>query len=136
MPLIYYAENILDSFGPVISTSDQAAIRKRIKMLYEMDERGTFEENRKSYNKLDASLDRLNGINTLMTIKRAGEACEAHEPAKASMFFNAISDILKPSTQKDGEQMGRLINAILPQAKDILDQYDSDTGIIHKDITR
>lgn len=135
-PLIYYAKDVLDSFGPVISASDQAAIRKRIKTLYEMDERGTFEENLKSYNKLDASMDRLKGINALMMIKKAGEACEAHEPAKASKFFNAISDILKPSTQKDGERMGRLINAILPQAEDILDQYDSNTGIIHKDVTR
>jgi hypothetical protein len=34
-----------------------------------MDEHGTFEENLKSYKKLDASLDKLKGVNTLMTIK-------------------------------------------------------------------
>ena len=101
-----------------------------------MDVHGTFAENLKSYNKLDASLDRLKGINTLMTIKKAGEACAVHEPAKASKFFNAVRDILKFSQQKDRNRMGRLMNAILPQAQDILDQYDSNTGVIYKDITR
>jgi hypothetical protein len=100
-----------------------------------MDEHGTFEENLKSYKKLDACLDRLKGVNTLMTIKKAGEACEEHEPAKAAKFFNAVEDILKTSIQKNSGQMGRLINEIIPQAHEILDNYDSNTGIIHKDIT-
>jgi len=70
-----------------------------------------------------------------MTIKKAGETCEEHEPAKAAKFFNAIEDILKTSNQKDSERMGRLINEIIPQAHEILDNYDSNTGIIHKNIT-
>jgi hypothetical protein len=100
-----------------------------------MDEHGTFEENVKSLNKLDAYLDKLNGVNTLMTLKKAGEACEEHEPAKAAKFFIAIEDILKTSTQKDSGRMGRLINEIIPQAHEILDKYDVNTSIIHKDIT-
>ena len=135
-PLIYYAQDVLASFGRIIPASDQSAIRKRIKKLHEMDEHGTFEENLKIYKKLDASLDNLKGINTLMTIKKAGEACEENEPAKAAKFYNAIEDFLKTSTQKDRERTGKLINEIIPQAQEILAQYDSNTGIIHKDITR
>jgi molecular chaperone DnaK len=134
-PLIYYANDVLQTFGRIIPASDQSVIRARIKKLQEMDEHGTFEENLKSYKKLDASLDRLKGVNTLMTIKKAGEACEEHEPAKAAKFFNAVEDILKTSIQKNSGQMGRLINEIIPQAHEILDNYDSNTGIIHKDIT-
>jgi hypothetical protein len=134
-PLIYYARDVLQTFSRIIPTSDQSVIRARIKKLQEMDEHGTFEENLKSYKKLDAYLDKLNGVNTLMTIKKAGEACEEHEPAKAAKFFNAIEDILKTSAQKNSERMGKLINEIIPQAHEILDNYDSNTDIIHKDIT-
>jgi hypothetical protein len=135
-PLIYYAQDVLASFGRIIPASDQSAIRKRIKKLHEMDEHGTFEENLKIYKKLDASLNNLNGINTLMTVKKAGDTCEENEPAKAAKFYNAIEDFLKTSTQKDRERTGKLINEIIPQAQEILTQYDSNTGIIHKDITR
>jgi hypothetical protein len=101
-----------------------------------MDEHGTFEENLKSYNRLDAYLDKLNGVNTLMTLKKAGEACEEHEPAKAAKFFNAIDDILKTSTQNNRQRIDKLVNEIIPQAHEILDAYDSNTGIVYKDITR
>lgn len=134
-PLIYYANDVLQTFGRIIPAADQSVIHARIKKLQEMDEHGTFEENLKSYKKLDASLDKLKGVNTLMTIKKAGEACEEHEPAKAARFFHALEDILKTSAQKDSRQMDKLINEIIPQAHEILDNYDSNTGIIHKDIT-
>ena len=135
-PLIYYAQNVLATFGRIISASDQAVIRRRIKKLQEMDEHGTFEENLKSYKKLDASLDNLNGINTLMTIKKAGDACEEHEPAKAARFYNVIKEVFRASTQKERKRIAGRINEIIPQAEAILAKYDSNSGIIHKDITR
>jgi len=135
-PLIYYAKNILESFGPLIPRRDQVSIRQKIKKLNEMDEHGTFEENLKAYKKLDTAMDDLYGINALMDIKKAGEACEKHEPAKAAKFYNAIETMLSLDPENNKERLAAMINDILPQAMNILDRYDSNTGIIHKDITR
>jgi hypothetical protein len=65
------------------SISHPPAICAGIKKLEGMDEHGTFEENLKSYICLDDYMDELKRVNTLMTIKEAGEACEEHEPARA-----------------------------------------------------
>ncbi|MBW2677851.1 MAG: Hsp70 family protein [Deltaproteobacteria bacterium] len=135
-PLIYYAEDALDSFGPIISPGDQAGIRRKIKKLNEMDEHGTFEENLKAHKQLDTAMDNLHGINALMTIQKAGEACEEHEPVKAAKFFNTLETILSIDPKNDNGRTAALINEIFPLADKILDKYDSNTGIIHKDITR
>jgi hypothetical protein len=135
-PLIYYAEDLLQSFEPLIPRRVQAAIRRKIKRLNEMDEHGTFEENLNAHEKLDAALDKLYGINALMTIQKAGEACEEHEPAKAAKFFNILETIFRINPETDDGRTAALIDEIFPHAIEILDKYDSNSGIVHKDITR
>ena len=81
-------------------------------------------------------MDDLHGVNTLMQIKKAGEHCETHEPAKAAKFFNAIEDILKAGMSSDTEKLKKLMNQIIPQASEIVEKYDASKGIFYKDIRR
>ena len=135
-PVIYYAEDLLASFNVILSRSDRTRIRSRIDRLKKADENGTFEENLKAYNDLDKALDDLHGANALMQIKKAGELCETHEPAKAAKFFNAIEDILKAGMSSDLEKANKVMNQIIPQASEIAKKYDASKGIFYKDIRR
>ncbi len=135
-PVVYYAEDLLASFNVILSRSDRTRIRSRIDRLKKADENGTFEENLKAYNDLDKALDDLHGANALMQIKKAGELCETHEPAKAAKFFNAIEDILKAGMSSDMEKANKVMNQIIPQASEIVEKYDASKGIFYKDIRR
>ncbi|BBO92711.1 Hsp70 family protein [Desulfosarcina ovata] len=134
--LIYYAEGALSSFGPLIEEKDKAKIQKRIKHLTAMDEKGTYEETLAAHDALDSALDKLGWINTLMTIEKAGECCELHEPAKASLFFNALSGIARSYREAKIDRVSSKLEEILPIAHEVLDQYDSQTGTVYKDIRR
>jgi len=133
---IYYAKSVLGDFGPVISPKDRATVKKRIKRVEEMDETGTYEENVKALTDLDDALDNLGGVNVLMEIKKAGDLCAESDPAKAPKFYRCIEDILK--AHKDGakDSAGDLLNKIMPEVRDIVGEFESKTGVIHKDITR
>lgn len=133
---IYYAKNLLMNFGPAISSKNQATIRKNIKRLEEMDESGTYEENVKAYNDLDASLDDLGGVNTLMQIRKAGEQCMETDPARAPKFFRCIKDILKAFTDGEQDKANTLVNGIMPEVRALIKTYGSKTGVVYKDITR
>lgn len=133
---IYYARNVLGNFGPVISPKDQATVKKRIKRLEEMDESGTYEENVKALTDLDDAVDNLGGVNVLMEIKKAGDLCTESDPAKAPKFYRSIQDILKAHKDGDKDRAGTLLNKIMPEVRDIVGEFESKTGVIHKDITR
>jgi len=135
-PLIYYANSVLSLFGRGIPSSAQASIRKGIKKLEEMDEHGTFEKNLAAYKKLDSELEKLPMINMLMILKKAGDICEDHEPAKAGKFFSAIEKLLAPAMDKDDKRTKEIMTRILPQAAEILKKYDKQSAILYKDITR
>ncbi|MFH0730910.1 MAG: Hsp70 family protein [Pseudomonadota bacterium] len=135
-PAIYYAEHMLEDFGQVISPGDQAAIRRRIKELHEMDDHGTFEENLAAHEKLREAVDKPAIANMLMVLEKAGDACEAHEPARAAKFYDAVDDILDALKKEDFDRSNRIIEKVLPEADTVLDTYDYKTGKIHKDITR
>lgn len=134
--LINYARFALNYFGPMINKDQQAAVEKEIETLKRMDEHGTYAENVKAYERLDAALDDIGWINILMTIHRAGECCDEQQPAKAAKFYNALDHIIEAYTQGKIDRVNSRIEAVLPEAHEILDQYDSQIGTIHKDITR
>ena len=133
--LINYAQSALESFGPMIDNSQKTAIKRGIEKLRQMDDYGTYEENVKAYEALNSILDDVGWINILMTIQKAGEFCEKHEPAKAAKFFNAIDYIIDAYTQAKIDRIDSKFDEILPEAHAILDKYESQTDIIHKDIS-
>ena len=133
---VYYANSVLNNFGPAIPQKIQADIRKKIKRLEKMDEHGTYEENLQALTELDGSLDKLGGINTLMQINKAGEFCMETDPARAPKFYRAVEDILKASAQKDRDKVSALMNEIMPEVYKILDKHEEKTGVIYKDIAR
>ena len=135
-PVIYYAKDLLGSFGAVIPSTKHALIRRRIDRLEDADENGTFEENLDAYNNLDRALEDLDFASVLMQIKKAGGHCEEHEPAKAAKFFNAIEDILKAAMSSDMEKARKLLTRIVPQAAAITNKYDAGKGTLYKDIRR
>ena len=135
-PMIYYAESALEDFGPAIPAATEAAIRKRIAHLEKMDEEGTYEENVKAIDDLDAELDKMGIVNQLMNIQKAGEHCEETDPSKAAEFFRAIHAILKAIKEENGSKAVELITKIYPKAIDVNNTCEAKTSIIYKDITR
>ena len=134
-PVIYYAENALEDFGPAIPPATQAAVRKKIEHLEKMDEDGTYEENIKAIDDLHAELDKMGVVNDLMYIQKAGDLCEEKDPSKASEFFRAIDDILKAFKTENGSKAFELIGEIYLKATVVINAHDKKTGIIYKDIT-
>ena len=135
-PVIYYAKDLLGSFGAIIPRSRHALIRRRIDRLEEADENGTFEENLQAYDNLDKALDDLGLAGALMQLRKAGGHCQRHEPAKAAKFLNAIEDILKAAMSSDMKKAEKLLTQIIPQASAIASKYDANKGTFYKDIRR
>jgi len=134
-PVIYYAENALEDFGPAIPPATQAAVRKKIEHLEKMDEDGTYEENIKAIDDLHAELDKMGVVNDLMYIQKAGDLCEEKDPSKASEFFRAIDDILRAFKTENDSKAFELIGEIYLKAAVVINAHDKKTGIIYKDIT-
>ncbi|MEA2083773.1 MAG: Hsp70 family protein [Thermodesulfobacteriota bacterium] len=135
---IYYAEAMLEDFSPAISSQHQNLIRKNIKRLEEMDEKGTYEENVKAEKELQETLraEELGPVNLLMDIQNAGEICLDTHPDKAPKFFKYIRDILKAVTDNDHDKTISLFNEIMPEASAICKENFNKTGAIYKDIRK
>jgi len=135
-PMIYYAESALAGFNPIIPSETQKSIRKKIEHLQKMDEEGTYEENIKAIDDLDAELEKMGIVNELMDIQKAGEFCEEKDPSKAAEFFRAINDILKAFSDENASKALELFEKIFPKAMDVIQAHEAQTGVIYKDITR
>ena len=135
-PMVYYAESALADFNALIPLEIQKAIRKKIEHLKKMDEEGTYEENIKAIDDLDAELDKMGIVNELIDIQKAGEFCEEKDPSKAAVFFRAIRDILDAFKNENTSNALELFEKILPKAMDVINAHEAKTGIIYKDITR
>ncbi|EFK10291.1 conserved hypothetical protein, partial [delta proteobacterium NaphS2] len=135
-PMIYYAEDSLNNFGPAIPSATQKSIRKKIAHLEKMDEEGTYEENIKAIDDLDAELDKMGIVNNLMNLQKAGEFCEETDPSKAAEFFRAIDGMLMAFSDNNVEKAFELMEDIYPKAIDVIHVHEAKTDIIYKDITR
>ena len=101
-----------------------------------MDEHGTYDQNVAAQEALDAALDDMGWVNTLITIEKAGECCEKYEPARTAKFFNALENIVQGVKDAKVDRVTSKLEEILPEAHEILEKYDTRTGTIHKDIRR
>ncbi|MBW2308988.1 MAG: Hsp70 family protein [Deltaproteobacteria bacterium] len=133
---IYYGEAVLQDFGPAIHPDDQATIRKKMRRLEEMDEHGNYEENVQALEDLQDSLNKLGVVNELMEIQKAGDFCIETDPAKAPKFFRSIENILTAFKENDRHRAVALLKEILPEAYKIVNEYESKTGVIFKDIKK
>ncbi|MFH1491378.1 MAG: Hsp70 family protein [Pseudomonadota bacterium] len=133
---IYYGELALEDFGPAIPPQTRKAIQKKIARLKEMDENGTYQENVHAYEELKDVLEDIGAVAELMEIQKAGEFCMETDPAKAPKYFRAVEDILNAYRNGDLKEAHRIQEEILSEVYDIVDQYESKTGIVYKDITR
>ena len=71
-PRIYYAEAALEDYSPAIPPKTRKSIQKKIDHLQKMDEEGTYEENIKAIDDLDAELDEMGIVNELMNLQKGG----------------------------------------------------------------
>lgn len=135
---IFYAESALNDFGPAIAPEVQAAIRKSVKRLEEMDEHGTYEENVRALDDLTDVLHKRLGpvVNSLMEIQKAGDFCMDTDPSKAPKFYQYIRDILDAFRAGKGDRAVSLLTEIMPEVYQVVDKYEAKTGVIYKDIKK
>ena len=135
-PLIYYAEDLLSQFPGILAQKQISQIVKKIDYLRDMNQNGTYDENVAAYNDLNTYLDKFPLLNLLTDITKAGELCEENDPAKAPVFFNAVSTIMDAADKDNVELLDKTLDTIMPRVKEVLDQFDHVTGNIEKGITR
>ncbi|MBI4678869.1 MAG: Hsp70 family protein [Elusimicrobia bacterium] len=135
-PMISYAQVALDNFGPFIKPKTREAMLKKIKCLEDMDERGSFEENVQAAKDLNEVLDRLGRVNMLMEIRKAGNYCEEADPAKAPKFLHGLDSIMDAVHGGDMDKAEKLIDELCPEARSVLEPFESAPTLVHKDITK
>ncbi len=133
---IYYAEDLLEMFPLALSSENKSLMEKKIDHLKKMNLDGTYEENLDAYNDLDGFMKNFPLPGLLMTITKAGDLCDEHEPSRALKFYGAISIILEAMEKDNFERLNATLDKILPEAKKVIQQYDNETGTIEKGITR
>ncbi|QTA89234.1 Hsp70 family protein [Desulfonema magnum] len=134
---IYYAEAAIDDFGPAIPPKNKIAIRKSMRRLEEMDERGSYEDNLEAIESLNKVLyKKLGVVNMLMEIQKAGDFCMENNPSKAPKFYQSIENILGAYKRDDIKKAADLIEEIMPETYKVVEEYESKAGRIYKDITK
>ncbi len=132
-----YSEIVLRDFEPAIPHRVRAAIRKSVKRLEEMEDRGTFEENVKAVEDLSNLLnEKLGVVNLLMEIQKAGYICANTNPSKAPRFFQSINDILEAFNERDEEKAISIIHEVMPEVEKVVKTHHTKAGTIYKDITK
>ncbi|MCP4111978.1 MAG: Hsp70 family protein [Desulfobacteraceae bacterium] len=135
--VINYSEIVLRDFAPAIPHRVRAEIRKSVKRLEAMEERGTFEENLKAAKDLNNVLnDKLGVVNLLMEIQKAGYISAETNPSKAPRFFQSINDILGAFKERDEEKAISIIQEVMPEVEKVVKNHHTKSGMIHKDITK
>jgi molecular chaperone DnaK len=133
---IYFAQDALNQFAMLISTEDQARFKKKIDHLKQMNLTGSYEENLSAYEDLCRCIDDYPDIVLLMQVKKARELCDQHDPDRAGTFENALSKLMGAIIKQDMELTKDVLNEIMPKVHKTLNEFDRETGMIHKGITR
>ncbi|MCF8113113.1 MAG: Hsp70 family protein [Desulfotignum sp.] len=133
---IYFAQDALDQFAMLLSTQDQARFQKKIDHLKQMNLTGSYEKNLSAYEDLCRCIDDFPHIVLLMQIKKAQELCNQHDPDRAGTFENALSKLMGAIIKEDIELTKDVIDDIMPKVNKTLNEFDRETGTIHKGITR
>jgi molecular chaperone DnaK len=134
---IYYAESMLNDYGSLIAPALQERILNKIERLRKIDEDGSYEETMQAMDELAAALEEpgLDMAHTLTQIENACEICHRTEPDKAKRFMQAAAAVLE-AAQSGEEPDIAAIEAVMPEAEEVLDQHARSTQKIHRDIRR
>jgi molecular chaperone DnaK len=133
---IYFAQNALDHFGILLSSKDRALMQKKIDHLKQMNLTGSYEKNLSAYEDLNRCIQKFTDIVILMQIKKAHDYCDQHDPDRAGTFKEDIAKLMGAIIKQDIKLTTTLLEEILPRVHRTLDEFDYDTGTIHKGITR
>jgi len=134
--MIYYADEVLRSFGPAIPPKEKKNIHDKVKHLELMDENGTYDQNVKAINELNSVLDNLGVVNILMEIQKAGSIMMEINQSKAPKFFRYIKEILEAFSEQNENKATRLLEEIMPETMAVIKEHDNQSGMIYKDIKR
>ncbi len=135
-PLIYYAENVVRQFSMGLPPKDRSLLQKKLDHLKKINLDGTYEQTVAAYDDLDAFLDNFPWIDALMRIDKATYLCADHEPSRAPKFSGAMSDLIEAMEKGNFERSKDILDGILPEAHQVIEKYDHETGKIQKGITR
>lgn len=136
---IYYAEAMLDNYGVLIPPALKKRIRDRIEKLRSVDDDGSYEQTIKALNKLEDILDErdLDGVNLLMSIENAAEACHETDKAKSVQFTAAIDKLIRLIEKGDDPvAVNELLQKTMPAVHDVLTERDKAGLEIHKDLRK
>ena len=134
---IYYAESMLEDYGKLIKPDLAAQMQKKIDLLLQADEEGSYEETIQAMENLADLLEdpRLELVHALTQIENACEICYQTDPGQAKRFMRAASDVLA-SAETGGEVLMDEVLAIMPEVEAVLDQHARSTQKIHRDIRK
>ena len=134
---IYYAESMLEDYGRLIKPDLAAQMQKKIDLLRQADEEGTYEETMQAMENLADLLEdpRLELVHALTQIENACEICYQTDPGQAKRFMRAAADVLA-SAESGGELLLDDVLAIMPEVEEVLDQHARSTQKIYRDIRK
>jgi molecular chaperone DnaK len=134
---IYYAESMLEDYGKLIKPDLAAQIEKKIDLLRQADEEGSYEETMQTMENLADLLEdpRLELVHALTQIENACEICYQTNPGQAKRFMRAAADVLA-SAESGGELLMDEVLAIMPEVEAVLDQHARSTQKIYRDIRK
>jgi molecular chaperone DnaK len=134
---IYYAESMLADYGMLIAPALQERILKKIQLLRETDEEGSYEETMQAMDELSNVLENpgLEVVHALTQIENACEICHQTEPDKAKRFMRAAAEVL--ASAEAGEELRfEHVLAVMPEVEEVLDQHGRSIQKIHRDIRK
>ncbi|MBN1653772.1 MAG: Hsp70 family protein [Deltaproteobacteria bacterium] len=137
-PLQYYAENMLEEFGPLIPHEVARRLRKEIDHLKETDQNGSYEQSRAAVDAFENVMKTkdLSLAHILMRIKKAGDYCERNNSPKAPRFFRKIEDVIESYYNADAPKIESLLDEIMPEVEEIVEAEERKSGEIFKDIRK
>lgn len=133
---IFYAENILASYGEIIPVPKKTKIEQCIKNIEKAENEGSYEENIKAFDKLSNALSDLGNVNLLMSIQQAGFYYMQTDPSKGHRFHKYIEDIMFALTEDNAARAAELIDEIMPETYATLERMAKETSVIHTDLKR
>ncbi|MCI5144285.1 MAG: hypothetical protein D3923_01870 [Candidatus Electrothrix sp. AR3] len=134
---IYYAETMLEDYGPLIKPERQERIRKKIEHLRKVDEHGSYRETMQAVDALSAALEDkgLRIVHILTQIENACEICYQNDPEMAKKFMRTAAELLDAAEVGDPTALEQA-QEIMPEVDEILDSHARTTQKIYRDIRK
>ncbi len=134
---IYYAESMLEDYGKLIKADLATQMQKKIDLLRQADEDGSYEETIQAMEELAEVLEdpRLELVHALTQIENACEICYQTDPSKAKRFMRVAADMLAVA-ETESNAFTEQVLAVLPEVEEVLDQHARSTQKIYRDIKK